>query len=95
MSTTPSTRATYINHGGIGFVVDASGVLPIPDQCRTQTLRLVAEFDRRTIREVQPPASGWTDESLVAALEPHRTYVDSFAPVDAYLGEICIGSTET
>lgn len=48
-----------------------------------------------TIREVQPPESGWSDESLIAALEPQRSYVDSFAPVEAYLGELCIGSTET
>lgn len=94
MTVTPSTNATFVNHGGIGFCADATLALPITEEARHQALRLVAVFDEQTLREIQPPASGWDDATLIQALEPQRPYVQSFAPVDAYLGQTWIGSTE-
>lgn len=89
-----ATAPMYVSHGGIGFQSDAEGTLPISCACRHQTLRLVALFERRTLREIAAPAAGWTDASLASALNTERAVVLSFAPVDAFLGDDWIGSTE-
>lgn len=87
--------AVYVNHGGIGFLASRDGELPISEAASTQALRLVAVFDKKTVREVAAPQGGWDSEKLAAVLEPLSPYILSFAPVEAYLGDECIGSTET
>jgi hypothetical protein len=95
MSAKELQTAVYVNHGGIGFLASRAGELPISEAGRTQALRLVAAFDKKTLREVPAPQGGWDSERLAAVLEPLSPYILSFAPVDAYLGDECIGSTET
>ena len=89
-----SVLRAYVNHGGIGFLVGASGSIDIPVGVRTFPLHLVAPFASRNLREVAAPVGGWSHSSLVAALEADRALVLSFAPVDAFLGTAWIGSTE-
>lgn len=84
----------YVNHGGIGFNADCDGHVRISDTSCHQPLRLFMAFDGKTIAEVSPPVDCWNQMSLAAALRERQAYILSLAPVDAYLGQEWIGSTE-
>ena len=90
-----STNATYVNHGGIGFATDSSGVIRFAEVDAQRPLRLIAPFDGgQVIGECAAPVNGWTAAALAEALNARRSEILSFAPVDAYLGDSWIGSTE-
>lgn len=84
----------YVNHGGIGFLGDSSGQVEIDQSAAQLPLRLVAGFDDKVIGECSAPANGWTQAALSEALNALRNEILSFAPVDAFLGDTWIGSTE-
>ena len=84
----------YLNIGGIGVVLETADLLPVSDLPLSGALRLVAPYNGAEVRRVEAPKGGWTAEALMRELNAARYYAESFAPVDAFVGERWLGSTE-
>ena len=85
-------KASYINHGGIGLTTDADGALNglAGNEMRSLSLR----DDTGAVIAHQTPSTPWTFESVTKALDDAFELVHDHLPVDVYLGDVFLGSTE-
>ena len=89
-----SAGGHYQSIGGIGMVTTVPGEIALADSASLGALRLIADYAHREVYRVDAPSTGWTSATLARELETGRCYAESFAPVDAFVGDQWIGSTE-
>jgi len=84
----------YLNVGGIGMLFGPAVQVALDEFPHLEALRLVAAYGDAEVRRVEAPAGGWTADTLTRELDAGRHYADSFAPVNAFVGQHWLGSTE-
>lgn len=85
---------SYINFGGIGFTLNDAGDIPLVAEHRQQPLRLL-DLSGEVFLLIPAPGTGWSQALFIAALQGNQVKILEEGAVDAYLGNQCIGSTET
>lgn len=85
-------RAGYRNHGGIGLTSNEHGDLDglAGNELRSLNLRDAAG----KVIVHQEPSVPWTFESITKALGEFTHLTAQHSPVDAFLGDVFLGSTE-
>lgn len=82
----------YINRGGIGLIANSLGELEGLAGNEMRTLNLRDASGKWIVHQM--PSSPWTSDSIGIALEGAVELIEKYNPVNAFLGDVFLGSTE-